>query len=314
MLDIVLTIDIDADVFDESMQTHPYSSLKPSWKGLQEGVPLLIELFDSYKGSDGSACKATWFVRADDQIGYYFGENAYLFSEYKNYWVQLLAKEHEIEWHPHLYEFDGEKWNQQVDPDRLDQQLKASLESIRKKNWEIKASRIGEAYFSNSIAQSLRDLGILCDSSALPGRIRKDGARSIDWLSSPFTPYYPSEKDYRIPGTSEDGLLEIPFSMVEVKADYDTAPLKRYVDLSFWHNSLRKGLSNAIEANAILTTIVHPSSILPSLSLKPHGLLSYSLQEVKKNIDFIIDIADKKGVDYRFKTISQIHNQILNEQ
>jgi hypothetical protein len=314
MLTIALTIDIDADVFDQSLQSDPFLNQEPGWTGLEQGVPMLTELFGSYKSSDGSDCVATWFVRADDQVGYYFEDNAYLFSHYKKYWDPLSEKGHEIAWHPHLYRFHNETWIQQTDPEGLNIQLQTSFHSIGDKGWNIKSSRIGEAYFSNNMAQQLVSLGILCDSTALPGRERKDDTRSIDWLISPERPYYPSVNDYRIPGEPHTKLLEIPFSMAEVLADYDKAPLKRYIDLSFWHRALKDGLHNIVNDQAILTTIVHPSTVVAGLSAKPHGLLSYSMEEVRKNLDFIIALAKEKNIEYRFKTISQVRNDLAKEQ
>lgn len=313
MVDILLTIDIDADYFDQSLEPG-HEDQRPTWQGVAKGVPLLNELFDSYKGSDGSGCVVTWFVRADDQIGYYYDINSYLFHRFKDYWNALSNKGHEIAWHPHLYKFENKKWLQQTNPLKLKDQLFSSFETVRAAGWKITSSRIGEAYFSNLIGKELCELGIQYDSSCLPGRRRIDENRTIDWLNSPAIPYYPSQNDYRIPGQPQLPLLEIPFSMVEVLADYDKKPLKRYIDLSFWHRSLKKGLGDPLINNSILNTIIHPSTILPSLSFKPHGLLSFSLQQVKKNLNYIIDILKERSIEYSFKTISQIQHGISNDQ
>ena len=311
MLSVLLTIDSDADYFDQSLGAGS-ADQSPTWQGIKKGVPLLSELFQAYKGSDGSDCVATWFVRTDDQIGYYHGVNSYLFHEFKNYWCELSNSGHEIAWHPHLYKFEGKKWLQETDPVKLKEQMFSSLGAIRAAGWKITSSRIGEAYFSNSIGKELSALGILADSSCLPGRKRVDGNRTIDWVNSPTAPYYPSENDYRVPGRPHLSLLEIPFSMVEVMADYDREPLMRYVDLSFWHHSMKGGLDNQMKDNSILNTIIHPSTVLHSLSFKPHGLLSFSLTEVKKNLDHIIETLKERAIEYRFKTISQLQQEISN--
>jgi hypothetical protein len=305
MLNILLTIDIDSDLFDQSLTTESAGNLKPSWTGLENGVPLISELFNDYRGSDGLACKATWFIRADSQIGYYYGDNAYLFTKYQKYWKDLLLKGHELAWHPHLYKFHNGNWEQELDSDALGYQMNISFKSIPKA-WDIKASRIGEAYFSNSIAHNLRQLGIKIDSTALPGRFRQDEGRTIDWLNTPSKPYFPSEKDYRVPGHPEIKLLEVPFSMIDVFADYDKKPLKRYTDLSFWHHAVKDGIEKAVQENMILNTIIHPSTVIPGILSKPHGLLSFSIDEVKKNLDFILHTAKRKSIEYRFITISQV--------
>jgi hypothetical protein len=314
MLEIAITIDIDADVFDQSLQADSYQSQQPEWKGAEQGIPPLSALLKMYSGSDQQPCIATWFVRADDQVGYYHTDNAYLFERFYTYWTALANEGHEIAWHPHLYKLENGNWIQETDPQALLIQMDTSLKAVRSKGWKVTSSRIGEAYFSDAISQVLPSLGILCDSSALPGRERKDNTRNIDWLITPFTPYYPSLADYRVPGTPHVPLLEIPFSMVEVAADYDLVPLKRYVDLSFWHRALKKGLEQAIQNNTVLNCIVHPSAIVPTLESKPHGLLSYSLNEVKRNIDFIVETAAKNEIPYGFRTISQLYKRISYEQ
>ncbi len=314
MLEIILTIDIDADVFDESLKANADQGQQPTWKGAEAGIPLLSNLFKKYSGSDNKPCVATWFIRADDQVGHYYEDRAYVYTKFQKDWNSLAQNGHELAWHPHLYKQEKGVWTQETNPEALTIQMTASLEALKNKGLTITSSRIGEAYFSNSILQSLAALGILCDSTALPGRERKDESRSIDWLITPTLPYYPYVQDYRVPGTPQVNILEVPFSMIEVLADYDTVPLKRYIDLSFWHHTLKDGLEQAIENNSILNCIVHPSSIIPELAAKSHGLLSYSLKEVKKNIDFIIATANRKGIDYRFKTMSQLYNRIIHEQ
>jgi len=313
MVSILLTIDCDADYFDPSLQTGS-SEQSPTWRGIKEGVPLLNELFRAYKGSDGSGCVATWFVRADDQIRYHHEVNSYLFHDFRDYWCELSSQGHEIAWHPHLYKLQGEKWLQETDPSNLKEQMSSSLASIRDAGWKINSSRIGEAYFSNAIGSELCTLAIQADSSCLPGRKRVDENRTIDWINSPSIPYHPSKSDYRIPGKPELPLLEIPFSMLEVKADYDSVPLMRYLDLSFWHHSIKEGLNDILEENRILNTIIHPSTVLTSLSAKPHGLLSFSLTEVRKNLDLIVAILKERMLEYRFRTISQIQREISDAQ
>lgn len=306
MLRIALTIDIDSDHFDQSLISKSSHDPKPTWRGLEEGVPLISDLIDFYKDSSGCACKATWFIRADSQIGYYFGDDAYLFSKYKELWDRFILRGHELAWHPHLYKFQNHVWEQELDEVELFNQMESSLRAIYDQGWTIKASRIGEAYFSNAISANLKKLGIKVDSSALPGRIRKDGERTIDWLNVPRKPYYPSANDYRIPADRMVSHLEIPFTMVDVIADYDTIPLKRYVDLSFWHRSIKDGIEASIQENMIFNTIIHPSTVIPGIVSKPHGLLSFSMDEVKKNLDFILDTAEKKSIEYQFVTISEI--------
>ena len=311
MITILLTIDVDADFFDSSISANALSFDK-SWKGMELGVPSLIELFNDYTGSDRSPCVATWFIRADDQIKHHFGSYSYLLDNYRDLWEGLYRINHEIAWHPHLY--NSSDWTQETNPELLRLQMKQSYSAVSKSlGRRLTASRIGEAFFTNEIAAILQDLGVKVDSTALPGRARNDGERSFDWTRTPDMPYFVSENDYSVTGAPALNLLEFPFSMVPVMAEYDTVPLKRYLDLSFWHHTICIGLEKMITENAVLNTIIHPSTTLPELSNgKRHGLLSFNIDQVRKNLDFIIDIAQRKSIPYRFKTIYEASTIYLN--
>ncbi len=304
MIDLLITIDVDADYFDSSF--NPHNVDQPTWNSVHYAVPQIADLLCKYKGSDGRPCVATWFVRADDQIGYYYNSNAYLFEAFDSTWKEFLSVNHEIGWHPHLYKHVEEKWEHQTEASALKHQLFQSYSAIKELGWHIKSSRIGEAFFSNEVGEYLTCLGITRDSSCLPGRKRMDSDRLLDWSISPQHPYYPSVNDYRIPGIPALPLSEIPFSMIEVMADYDTTPIMRYLDLSFWHQCIKKGLNEICKTSNLINMIIHPSSIMPGIAHQRHGLLSFSIEEVSKNIDYILAKLNESNKPYRFCTISQI--------
>lgn len=306
MLTILLTIDIDADSFDSSFGDN-LVSFENQWVGFEIGVPLLLDNIFHLKDTFGNSLVATWFIRADDQIKYHFGEYDYLFNCKRVLWQSLIDLGHEIGWHPHLYELNNNKWIQSTNEDNLRNQLINSYTSLNKNLLnKITSSRIGEAYFSNCIANTLETLKIKYDSTALPGRNRLDGQRSFDWLKTNNIPYKPSKIDYSISNSENFNLLEIPFTMVSSFADYDNYPLKRYLDISFKHSCIKTGITEIVIDGNYLNIIIHPSTIIPEINKgKKHGILSFDIKEVEKNLIYILELAEKKGIDVEFSTISK---------
>lgn len=307
VLPILLTFDADSDYFDNSIAE--YGLLQ--WRGIEEGIFKILNVLSSIKDSFGNSCKVTWFVRADNQLLTIYGDAAYLLKKYNTLWRQCSSRGDEIGWHPHLYRLVNTVWQQETNEEELDSLLCQSIRAVRDAGYRPVSSRIGESYCSNGILESLSALGILCDSTAMPGRIRKDSQRSIDWEGTPQTPYFPSRKDYRHPGESRVDILQVPMSMVSVKASYDEQPLRRYVDLSFFHEALRSGLKQFLPEASLLVSITHPSCVVPDVISSPHGLLSFQIEELRKNLFYIIEICDQSKRPYRFMTISDYCNHIV---
>jgi len=298
---IALTFDAEMDAFDPSI----ISGDKYTWHGIERGIPLIDEILVKRFDSFGQGVRATWFVRCDDQIQAFYGSHAFLLKNYENCWRQHHDAGDEIAFHPHLYRQIGEEWRQETDHERLRVQLMKAYEAMRGANFESNVSRIGEAYGSNTVMASLQEIGIKCDSSAMPGRVRVDGVRNINWDTTPTQPYNPSYANYREPGVPCYSLIEAPMSMVSTKTRYDQQPIRRYVDLSFHHDILRQGLSNLVAVAPVIITVTHPSSILSDLSARAHGLLSFNISTFAENLDFIIDECLRLGRPFRFVTLRE---------
>ena len=306
MLTILLTIDVDADSFDISFGDN-FKSFENQWLGLEIGVPLLLNSISHLKDSFGNLLVATWFIRSDDQIKFYFGSRNHLVTSKFSLWQSLIYSGHEIGWHPHLYELSNNIWAQSTNSDNLKEQLFNSYSEFNEIfDNKISSSRIGEAYFSNTIGITLDELNIKYDSTALPGRNRIDQSRSFDWIKTNNSPYKPSKNDYSISNNDNYNFIEIPFTMVSSLADYDKSPIKRYLDISFKHSCIKSGISEIVYDGNYLNMIIHPSTIIPSINKgKSHGLLSFDIKHVEKNLNYIIDLATERGIEYKFSTISK---------
>jgi hypothetical protein len=187
--------------------------------------------------------------------------------------------------------------------------LRASLEdtwaSLSKREFRPGSCRIGDAFGSNEVLQTMSRLGLRCDATAMPGRVRRDADRQIDWEGTPQHPYYPSVADYRRPGPPSLELLEIPMSMIPVKAEYDSEPLRRYLDLSFHHRALRDGVESFLPTASLVVTVTHPSGVLPGVKGTRHGLISHRVDEFRRNLEFILGACERLNRASRFVTIAE---------
>ena len=301
---LILTIDVDSDFFDSSLSSGTNSELQ--WEGIKKGIPLLIDILKKYRDSWGNPFKITWFVRVDNQIKTVYGDSAYLLTKYNDLWKKRLEKGDEIGWHPHLYRRFENKWVQETRQIHISKILKDSHTAMIKEGFSPISSRIGEAFQSNEIMLKLCKMGIKIDSTAMPGRVRIDGDRCIDWSGTPQNPYNPSNTDYRLSAKGNDtiNILEVPMSMIETKTDYDKVSLKRYVDLSFKNSIIKDGLEDYIRDNNYLVSITHPSTVFP-LSEKKHCLIAFDISEVEKNLNTIISECEKTGKKIRSLTLSE---------
>jgi hypothetical protein len=211
----------------------------------------------------------------------------------------------EIAWHPHLYRHEDGNWKQEIDEAKLESYLIGSFRSIKRRDWHISSVRIGENYCSERILSTLDSLGIEFDSTAMPGRERNDAQRNFDWLETPRTPYRPSKRNFRIAGEPSYNIIELPFTMKKIKAEYDENPLLRYIDLSFHPEILKPALSNIAMNNDFLITVTHPSCLMPDVFSGRHGLLAYSNCAFKENLTHLLTECKAHERKYRFVGLSQ---------
>jgi hypothetical protein len=311
---IALTFDTDNDPYFGEYNPLDAKDIL-SWKGIEEGIPIILENIEDCENLFGTEIKKTWFVRSDNQLKEIYGDTGYLLKKYSTLWNKQVIEGDEIGLHPHIYrQFNGE-WIQETRPEYLIKKIRDGYDAMKENNFNPLSSRIGEAYMSNEIVSILNKLGIKIDSTAMPGRARKDAKFQLDWLGAPQLPYHPSKDDYRVPGEDQLNLLEVPMSMIYTKVEYDMKPLKRYVNLSFHNDVMKDGLRKYIREYKLLVSITHPFEVLPSMydKGKKHPLISFNMGEIKKNIDFIISECKNAGKEYRFIRISDLSNKNIYE-
>ncbi|OGC36732.1 hypothetical protein A2311_06235 [candidate division WOR-1 bacterium RIFOXYB2_FULL_48_7] len=298
---VAVSVDADDDGYDR------HSSLpgeKVSWTGVEKGIPLLIETLAGYRDSGGCPVKYTWFVRCDAQLKQLYGNEAHLFEQFEPLWAERSIVGDEIAWHPHLYDHDAGLINDNVALSKL---LRNSFSAVDKNKYNIRTSRLGRSICNNSLMFVLGELGIRTDSTAMPGKVKKDEFNMIDWSSTPEQPFKPSYNDYRVPGANQTGLLEVPMSMISTQASYDRTPIKRYINLSFKNDLIERALRNFVRENDLLVSIMHPSEVVIKCE---HPLLSFEKKDVKRNMDAIMDECLRVDKSVRFITINEVNSLV----
>jgi hypothetical protein len=297
-VNLIATVDVDNDgIALKNERNHL------SWQGV-ERLPDIKRVFESI------GAPVTWFVRADNQLREVYDSAAYLYQTYGHLWRDLANTGDEIAWHPHLYEWEAHSCKYVVDTDemRCAFKLREIHAELKAQELALQSVRVGEAFHGNALMHSFCELGLRVDSSAIPGRRRTDEARTFDWLPTPNEPYFPSQLDYRIPGEKSEQLpiLEVPLTTMPVRAPYDSAPLRRYINLTYHHHLFRDAFSAHLEnidgakGKAIfITMILHPEEVCNGSGKSP-ALYSYSLKEVVRNLTFILETLEALSHQVRF--------------
>lgn len=309
---VALTIDTESDHYfgDNFPEFDPTEKSIAGWKGLEIGKKLLAESVQTVADEMGFKIPLTWFVRCDAQIAAEFGDAAFLLNNYKNWWDQRLSVGDEIQWHAHLYRNLNGKWQQETRKEFLKKDLESSLRSLHEIGVCPEVVRMGESYHSDELMKVVSELGLVADSTAMPGRKRQDWEKTIDWLSTPNFPYHPSKEDYRVSLKKGYELWEIPLNTVSTKVSYDSTPILRYVNLAFHKGVLDKGLVEFFMSNSILVSITHPFEVVAEFysdkSSAHHPLLSFNPKSVGENIQAIVRAADFHGKRVKFVTMTDL--------
>lgn len=279
---IFITFDIDPDTND--------SNKKLRWKGLKKGCLLITR---ELKNFFNYSVPISWFVRNDDEIKNEFGSHLGIINKNKKLFTKLSNLNGKFYPHPHLYSYDRKKklWCQELDDNKNLRQINNILKSM-KNNRLIKKKiiRFGGHYFSKKILDLLIQKGFRIDSSSLPSRVG-DFPKPFDWRNCKKNIHFLKSK--KIKGK----ILEVPPTMFKIKAEYDSKPYSRYLDLTFKNALIKKYIKNINFKNGYILTLSHPTQIILK---KKHGLLGYGARNYLENIKQIIKKIEKMGLKYNF--------------
>jgi len=311
-LPVLLTVDVCDGSFDQGERKSRFTTL-------MDLVPEIRELVGNVLSERwGNLLPVTWFVRADMQVKHITGNALGLYYGWKSFWDEIEMFGGEVGWHPHLYKHQGQAWVPVRDPKKLRDAATRVWHEMEGGDWKPVTCRMGESVGSNELMRFLDSIGIIADSSALPGRKRDDGQRWFDWTNTPDTAYHPVYGDYQrqshATGEGDSlraekplGILEIPFTVAGIKAPYDKGlknAIRRYIDLSFDNAMLRKGLEPVIKDAGYLMMVIHPMQAagyeVPEGKLVVGGTLT-----VAKNLKMILGLVEQHGRIPRLMTVGE---------
>jgi len=230
----------------------------------------------------------TWFIRCDDSVASVTGKEEGLLLALDDFIRRRKVLGDEFGLHPHFYVYKDGVWQSEKNHQRQREQLyRAALAWKRYFGVSAKLSRMGEALMNNVISSSLVEIGVELDSSALVGRSRFDSGFQFDWTITPNTYYHPSTIDYRRPanmGEDSDKFIQVPFTMMPIKASYDASPIMRYCNLAY-KNKIIKNVLKDLKKLDYVVMVLHPHELIEICD--DHPLISHSPSALRENIESI---------------------------
>ncbi len=298
-----LTLCVTIDVGPPEAALGRGHEIHDDWERTETGLAILNDVFRSLEDQCGMRLPMTWFLRADRLIAEAFGDRMSLFQKFSGLIDQLTRKGHEIGWMPQVYS----KGNDSVDYEDL------LITHDAMKDWGLspKSVRMGDCFHDNKTMKTLDDLDIRFDSSAMPGRRKDDFGWRMNWMGTPNEAYYPSQEDYRKPGTPHFNILEVPLSVAPIRAPYDPEPLLRYLNPCMHRRFFWQNLESLIASDSYLLFLLHPDEAVPRQANAGHPLISYSADEMKYNLRELIRISTRLERTASFRNIENLASGVF---
>ena len=271
-LPIFLTVDLGPD---DAVRDHDHER-GARWERSTAGVAALLDVGAALQRATGLALRCTWFVRADGHLARTEGDALAAHARFAGFLRARRAEGDLVGWMPQAYAAGREG------VDLAD--LAATHARLREAGWDPVAVRMGGCFHDDATMAQLDALGIRVDCSALPGRRKDDGGWRLDWRGTPAGAYRPSRADFRRPGRPALRLLELPLSMLPIRAGYDPAPLARYLDPTMRPALLADGAAALVREADYLQCVLHPDALVPTPPGGGHPLLAYSQQACLDNL------------------------------
>ena len=144
---LCLTFDVEPDI----------ARIGGGFRGIEKGIPALLEIFDKVEEKTGKKIAATWFITHD-----YWCKVDKLYSEIVK---KLNQRDDEIGLHVHWGKKNRYFYNQEFQRELLAEGTYA----LRDKGYAVTSFRGGGLHLDEFTLKILEELGYLVDSSILPG-------------------------------------------------------------------------------------------------------------------------------------------------
>jgi len=325
---VYVVISCDADPDRPAFGGIPLNQKKEhKWLGLEVGIPKLKKATKHVKDRFSNGLRITWFIRSDTQMYDIYGDYSWPAKNFKDMWTELDNEEDEIGWHPHMWRW-SEKYNIWFQERSDDAWIKNCLlegYSQLKNVFGVKTTRMGWDFHNNLTMNTLNDLGISADLSALPGF---KGERFVDktlglyhdcfdWIGSPSEPYHPSSSNYKANGNL--AILEIPHScfhqnnfIYTTKRVVWKTPFRRFMqkkprksyalmsslDPMYFYDGVMQVFKKAKSKPQILVSYFHPDDLLDEKGRE-------GFPAIIKNLNTISNLSKEFNIDFKFITAKE---------
>ena len=307
---IAITFDTDNDLYLD------HRSSDVTWKGIDE-APRLADTLRQYKDSAGESAKLTWFLRCDGQLERLHSSRLWLVDEYANDWKRFVAAGDELAWHPHLAKRPGTEWVPEKDEDAIIDDLRTTASAIQAHAWFHPFTvRLGWGVSSARILTELSQLGMIADSSAIPGR-HELALPLKDWRGTPLRPYVPSVKDYRLPaspGARALPIVELPATTTLLKLPAEQQSKYRQLNLSYRPELLARPIRELVATEDVLVLVSHCYEFSDRLAPRtPNPLIAFSYDALRQNMDALVAACHEHHRPFFFKTAQQLAEAFPHE-
>lgn len=272
-----ITMDFD---FPESLQGKDEVELFwPCFEQLIQQVPEL---------------KTTWYIRLDEKVQSSFGSADHYFGKHHNKISWLQQNGHETGWHFHAWDMSGGKAKQEIREAEVCRAMRDVKPYLQR--WNLQHLRMGWGYHSNQTMALAAELGMKTDASALPKPAYAGEKSTRNWEFTGDLVYKPSVADYRITGTPELDITEIPATCMRLPLPSDKEPnMMRVADLS-WNTAWFETL--IASERKLIHTISHPAALFGTIASST--LNRHSIDNWIHNLNAL------QQAGYRFATIPEL--------
>ncbi|MGQ4892555.1 MAG: hypothetical protein ACP6IP_08715 [Candidatus Njordarchaeia archaeon] len=269
--------------------------------------------------------KIIWHLRSDEQIYKLWGDWAFPAFEYQTFFKQLENDGDMISWHLHLWRFNKENntWYQETQDQRWIQNCLERGYQRLSKLFEISTVRMGWNFHNNFTMSLIAKLGIKVDLSGVPGDKNNKSSKKLwgeyDWEITPRKPYFPSVRDYRVPGNVNLPILEVPLTTFKfpryIHPLYSCLTGRKVSSPNLFKNPLLmkygikyvvKILKSSNDLFVVFSSTFHPGDVLKDPKL-------FSIEYGLENISYLITLSEKENIKIEFTTPLRLYSKIVED-
>ena len=283
-LPVFMTIDVGPD---DAILGHAHES-GPGWDRSAAGLADLQAVIEQVSRHVGTRVETTWFVRADRHVADIRGDTTAVFGRFGSFLAERVEAGDEVGWMPQIYSVHGSALEHAA--------LLSVHQSLLDAGWNPRSVRMGGCFHDDQSMAILDALRIEVDSSAIPGRQKLDLGWRLDWRNTPPSAYLPSIADYRSAGSPSLRILELPLTVIPIRAPYDHAPLLRYLNPAMRPALfVEEDIAALVGHSDYLQCVVHPDELRASARGAGHPLIAYSRDACAENLCRWFDLARVAG-------------------